>query len=126
MVFVVLKNRTPKNPNRSKTVSLSSVDFSSTKFSSLMRNRSKRTPIEIKFYTHLEQCVSKVFKNFELNRISKSIADIKVRSELGFCWGFLDGTQNVINLDHDQELHRLGVRSDPKSLSPHKSIPNST
>jgi hypothetical protein len=41
-------------------------------------------------------------------------------------WGFLNRTQNGINLDHDQELHQLGVCNDPKSLYPHKSIPNST
>ena len=31
-----------------------------------------------------------------------------------------------INSDHDQELHREGIRSDSKSQSPPKSIPNST
>jgi hypothetical protein len=31
-----------------------------------------------------------------------------------------------INLDHDQELHHEGIHRDPKSLSPPKSIPNST
>jgi hypothetical protein len=39
---------------------------------------------------------------------------------------FSKRTQREITTVHDQELHREGVCSDPKSLSPHKSIPNST
>jgi hypothetical protein len=78
------------------------------------------------FTCTLTKCVSKVSTKFEFNRIRKSIADLKIRSELGFCWGFLNRTQNDINSDHDQELHRLDVRSDPNSLYPHKSILNNT
>jgi hypothetical protein len=37
-------------------------------------------------------------------------------------WGFV----GVFSTDHHQELHREGVRSYPKSLSPPKSIPSST
>jgi hypothetical protein len=39
---------------------------------------------------------------------------------------FSKRTQMRINSDHDQELHCEGIHSDPKSLSPPKSIPNST
>jgi hypothetical protein len=39
---------------------------------------------------------------------------------------FSKRTQREITTVHDQELHREGVCNDPKSLSPHKSIPNST
>jgi hypothetical protein len=36
---------------------------------------------------------------------------------------FSKRTQRKINSDHDQELHCMGARSDPKSLCPHKPIP---
>jgi hypothetical protein len=80
----------------------------------------------MKFYTHLDTYFSKVSMHFELNRICKSITYFKIRSELGFVRSFLNQTQNGINSDHDQELHRLAIRSDPKNLSPHKSILNKT
>jgi hypothetical protein len=84
-------NRIPKSSNWSKTVSrTSSADFSSTKFSSRMRNRTKQILIEIKIYTHLNKSVFKVSLNFELNHICKSITDLKIQSKLGFCWGFLN------------------------------------
>jgi hypothetical protein len=35
-------------------------------------------------------------------------------------------SQNELSSDHDQELHLEGVCSDPKSLSTHKPISNST
>jgi hypothetical protein len=76
--------------------------------------------------TPLDKCGFKVSTNFELNRIYESIADSRIRSELGFYCGFLIRTQNGINSDHEHELHRLSVRCDPKSLSPYKSIPNGT
>jgi hypothetical protein len=73
-----IANRTPKSPNQSKIVSRTSVDFSSTEFSSQMWNWTKRTPIEMKFYTFLDKSVSNVSSNFELNRIYKSITDLKI------------------------------------------------
>jgi hypothetical protein len=45
---------------------------------------------------------------------------------LEFCWGFLKRTQMEINSNHDQELHQQGVCGDPRSVSPHQSIPNNT
>jgi len=80
----------------------------------------------MKFYTHLEKYVSKVSTNFELNRTCESTADLKIRTEWGFVGVFSKRTQRELNSDHDQELHREGVCSDPKSLSLHKSIPNNT
>jgi hypothetical protein len=49
-----------------------------------MWNWTKQAPIEIQFCTHLDKYVSKVSINFEINRIYKSIADLKIWSELGF------------------------------------------
>jgi hypothetical protein len=40
--------------------------------------------IELKFYTHLNKCVFDVFKNCELNQICKSIADLKIRTDVFF------------------------------------------
>jgi hypothetical protein len=45
---------------------------------------------------------------------------------MGFCWGFLKINSKGNQLRHDQELHCMGVHSDPKSLSLHKSIANNT
>jgi hypothetical protein len=50
----------------------------------------------------------------------------KILRVMWFCWGFLKRTQKKIISDHAQELHHLGVCSDLKSLSSHKSVPNST
>jgi hypothetical protein len=72
----------------------------------------------MKFYTHLDKCVFKVSTNFKINRICKSIADLKIRLELEFCWGFLNRIQYGTNSDYDQKLHRLGVRSDSKIYLP--------
>jgi hypothetical protein len=77
-------NRTPKSPNQPKTVSLSSASFSSSKISFRMRNWSKRTLIKLKFYTHLNEWVSKDTTNCELKRICKSTADQKTQIRLGF------------------------------------------
>jgi hypothetical protein len=52
-------------------------------------------------------------------------ADHKTREKWSFVGVFSERTQMRINSDHDQELHREGVRSDPKSLCPPKLIPNS-
>jgi hypothetical protein len=38
----------------------------------------------MKVYTYLDKSVSKVSSNFELQRIFKSVADLKIWSELGF------------------------------------------
>jgi hypothetical protein len=77
-------NRTPKSPNRYKTVSRTSADFSSTKFCSRILNWTKWSPIEIKFCTHLDKYVSNVSTNFELNPTCGSAADLKIRTKLGF------------------------------------------
>jgi hypothetical protein len=61
---------------------------------------------------HLDKYFSKVSMHFELDRICKSITYFKIRSELGFGRSFLNRTQNRINSDHDQELHRLAIRSE--------------
>jgi hypothetical protein len=50
-----IANRTPKSPKRSNTVSPTSAVFSNTKFCSWVQNRTKRTPIDMKFYTHLSK-----------------------------------------------------------------------
>jgi hypothetical protein len=53
-------NRTPKSPKRSRTVSRTSVAFSSMKFCFFIQNWTKQTLIQMKFYTHLSKYVSKV------------------------------------------------------------------
>jgi hypothetical protein len=55
-----ITNLTLKSLNRSKTVLRTSVDFSSTKLYPWMRNGTKRTSIQMKFYTHLDKYVSKI------------------------------------------------------------------
>jgi hypothetical protein len=55
---------------------------------------------------------------------------LKRRLENREWWGFVGvfskRTPRRINSDHDQALYLTGVRSDPKSLSPDKPIPNIT
>ena len=86
---------TPKSPNRLKAVSVSSVVFSSSKFSFRMWNWSKQTPIELKFYAHIDKWVCKVSTNFELKRICKLITDKKTRIRPGFSWGFQKRVQII-------------------------------
>ena len=93
-----IANRTLKSPKRSNTVSSTSDVFSSTKFCSLVQNWTKRTPIDMKFYTHLSKYVSKIFPNFELNPTCDSPADLKIQQKLGFCWGFLKTSSNWVFL----------------------------
>jgi hypothetical protein len=58
---------------------------------------------------------------------SKKIESQIRNSESDVFFGvFSKRTQWELNSDHDQKLHRKGVCSDQKSLSPHKPIPNST
>jgi hypothetical protein len=82
----------------------------------------QKTPIDMKFYTHLNKSVSKVSSNFELNWICKSITDLKTPSELGFCWGFLERVQTEFS-NHNQNLQQHGVYSDSTSVTHHQSIP---
>jgi hypothetical protein len=79
-----IANRTPKNPKRSNTVLSTSAVFSSTKFCSWVQNWTKRTPIDMKFYTHLSKYVSKISPKFELNPTCDSPADLKIQQKLGF------------------------------------------
>jgi hypothetical protein len=76
---------------KSETVQNSIVNkwfFSSTKFCSGIQNQTKRTSIEMKFYTHLRKYASKVSTNFELNRTCESTADLKLQPEIGVLLGF--------------------------------------
>jgi hypothetical protein len=93
-----IANRTPKSPNRSKTVSRTSAVFSSTKFCSWIQNWTKQTPIEMKFCTHLSRYVSKVSTNFELNRTCESTADLKLQPEIGVLLGFSRTSSNWVLL----------------------------
>jgi hypothetical protein len=56
----------------------------------------------------------------------KQIADQISRDGWGFDGVFSKRTQWEIYSDHDQELHLMSVRSDPKSLLLHKSTSNRT
>jgi hypothetical protein len=47
--------------------------------------------------THIDKYVSKVSRNFELSQSYESTTDPKIWIELGFCWGFLERTQNEIS-----------------------------
>jgi hypothetical protein len=81
----------------------------------------------MKFYKLLEKYVSKVSKNFELNRTCKSTTDQKTYIRLGFSWSF----QNEFRSDHNQNLLepnvRRGLKSDlhprgnPQEYSKHKN-----
>jgi hypothetical protein len=51
----------------------------------------------MKFCTHLEKYVSKVYTIFELNRTCESTTDLKKLTKLRFCWSFLEQTQNEIS-----------------------------
>jgi hypothetical protein len=51
----------------------------------------------MKFCTDLEKYFSKVSTNLELNWTCESTADLKIPTKLGFCWGFLERTQNEIS-----------------------------
>jgi hypothetical protein len=93
-----IANRTPKSPKRSKTVSSTSVVFSSTKFYSWIQNWTKRTPIEMKFYTHLSKYVSKVSPNFELNQTCESTTDLKIQPEIEVLLGFSRTSSNWVFL----------------------------
>jgi hypothetical protein len=57
------------------------------------------------------------------NKPENRNADQKTRERWSFIGVFSKQTQTRIDSDHDQELHHKGVRSDPKSLFPPKSIP---
>jgi hypothetical protein len=63
---------------------------------------------------------------YEPKQTRNQVVDQKSREGWGFDGVFSKRTQMRINSDHDQELHHEGICSDPKSLSPPKSIPNST
>jgi hypothetical protein len=63
---------------------------------------------------------------YEPEQTKNRSADQRTQERWGFVGGFLKRTQTRIDSGHDQELHRKGIHSDPKSLSPPKSIPNST
>jgi hypothetical protein len=91
-----IANRTPKSPKRSNTVSSTSAVFSSTK--SWVQNWTKRTPIDMKFYTHLRKYLCKISPNFELNPTYESTADLKIQQKLGFCWAFLETSSNWVFL----------------------------
>jgi hypothetical protein len=93
-----ITNQTPKSPKRFNTVSSTSVVFSSTKFYSWIQNWTKRTPIEMKFYTHLSKYVSKVSPNFELNRTCESLTDLKIQPEIGVLLGFSRTSSNWVFL----------------------------
>jgi hypothetical protein len=67
-----------------------------------------------------------VLVKYELEQTKNRSADQKTRERWSFVRVFSKWTKMRINSDHDQELHCEGVRSDPKSLSLPKSIPNST
>jgi hypothetical protein len=63
---------------------------------------------------------------YELEQARKQIVDQISRDGWGFDGVFSKRTQREIYSDHDQELHRMSVRSDPKSLLLHKSTSNRT
>jgi hypothetical protein len=116
-----ITNQTQKSPNQFKTVSLSGVVLISTTWNSIlssfrMRDWTKRTPIELKFYTHLDKWVFKVSTNFELKQICKSISYQKIRIDLGFC--LFD--QNEFRSIHNQKLCK------PEVLSCIRTFPNQT
>jgi hypothetical protein len=56
----------------------------------------------------------------------RSSRRFKILRVIGFYWGFLKPTQNMINSDYGQKLHHLGICNDLKSLYSHKSVPNNT
>jgi hypothetical protein len=60
---------------------------------------------------------------YESEQTRYQVADRKSRVGWGFDGVFSKRTQTRINSDHDQELLREDVCSDPKSLSPPKSNP---
>jgi hypothetical protein len=111
---------------KSKTVQYSIVNkccFQQYEIMFLNSKLNKRTPIEMKFYTHLSNFVSKISPNFKLNRTCESPADLKIHQKLGFCWGFLERVKTEFFSNHDQNLQQLGVWSGPKSATHHQSIP---
>jgi hypothetical protein len=91
-------NRTPKSLKRFKTISRTSVVFSGTEFCSWIQNWTKRTSIEMKFYTRLKKYVSKVSTIFELNRTYEPTADLKIKSEIGVLLGFSRTRSNWVFL----------------------------
>jgi hypothetical protein len=93
-----IANRTPKSPKRSNTVSSTSAVFSGTKICSWFQNWTKRTPIDMKFYTHLSKYLCKISPNFELNPTCESPTDLKIQQKLGFCWGFLETSSTSVFL----------------------------
>jgi hypothetical protein len=93
-----IANRTPKSPKRSNTVSSTSVVLSSTKLCSWIQNWTKRTPIEMKFYTHLSKYVSDISPSFELNQTCESPADLKIQSEIRVLLGFSRTSSNWVFL----------------------------
>jgi hypothetical protein len=93
-----IANQTPKGPKRSNTVSSTSVVSSSTKFHSWIQNWNKRTPIEIKFHTHLGKYISKIFPNFQLNRTCESPVDLKIQPKIGVLLGFYRTSSNWVFL----------------------------
>jgi hypothetical protein len=118
-----IANVTLKSPKRSNTVSSTSVVFTSTKFCSWIQNWTKRTPIEMKFYTHLSKYISKISPNFELNPTYESPADLKIQQKIGILLGFLERVQTEFFSNRDQILQQLGVCSGLKSVTHHQSIP---
>ena len=117
-----IANRTLKSLKRSNTVSSTSAVFSSTKFCFWIQNKTKRTLIEMKFYTRMRKYVSKISPNFELNPTCESPTDLKIQQKLGFCWGFLERVQTRFFSNRDQNPQQLGVCSGPKSATHHQSI----
>jgi hypothetical protein len=99
-----ITNRTPKSLKRSNTVSSTSDVFSSTKSCSSIQNWTKRTLIEMKFFTHLSKYVSKTCPNFELNMTCESPADLKMQLEIGVLLGFLERVQTEFFSNRDQNL----------------------
>jgi hypothetical protein len=93
-----IANRTPKSSKRSNTVSLRSVVFTSTKFYSWSQNWTKRTPIEMKFYTHMRKYVSKNSQNFELNPSCESPTNLKIQPKIRVLLGFSRMSSNWVFL----------------------------
>jgi hypothetical protein len=116
-------NRTPKSPKRSNTISSTSVVFSSTKFCSLIPNWTKRTPIEIKFYTHMSKYVSKISPNFEINWICKSPTDLKIHPEIRVLLGFSRTSSNWVFLKSWSKSAITRCMQWFKSATHHQSIP---
>jgi hypothetical protein len=106
-----ITNQTLKSANRSETMSRTGVDFSSTEFCSRMRNCSKRTPIEMKFYIHLDKYVSKVFTNFEPNQTCESNRRSENTNRIGVLFGICR-----TNSKRDQLRSQQGISSGPRSI----------